>query len=100
MEAWALEAEGLAIRVEVHWAIWLRSGLLAQAWCQILVPKRDPFFEVLLDGLVMGGLGMGYVGIDRFFQSVCMFLQRVLQYFTYHSLTRFTPILTEYLKGR
>ena len=62
MEAWALEAEGLAIRVKDHWAIWLRSGFLTQAWWQILVPKKDPFFEVVLDGLVVGGLGIGQGG--------------------------------------
>ena len=60
----------MAIRVKVHWAIWLRSGLLTQIWylgarfgCQIWVPKKDPFFEVVPDGLVVGGLGICQGGV-------------------------------------
>ena len=57
-----LEAEALAIRVKVHWAIWLRSGLLTKVWCldaRFWCQKRTLFLEVVPDGLVMGGLGMG-----------------------------------------
>jgi len=30
--------------------------------CKISVPKKDPFFEVVHDGMVVGGLGMGQGG--------------------------------------
>ena len=55
----------MAIRVKVHWAIWLRSGLLTQVWCldaRFWCQKRTHFLEVVPDGLVMGGLGMGQGG--------------------------------------
>ena len=61
-----LEAEALAVRVKVHWAIWLRSGSLTQTWCldaRFWCQKRTHSFEVVPDGLVMGGLGMGQGGV-------------------------------------
>ena len=64
-EAEGLEAEALAIRVKVHWPIWLRSGLLTQVWCldaRFWCQNRTHFFEVVPDGLVLGGLGLGWGG--------------------------------------
>ena len=64
-EAQGLEAEALAIRVRVHWAILLRSGLLTQVWyldARFWCQKRTLFFEVVPDVLVMGGLGKGWGG--------------------------------------
>ena len=56
----------MAIRVKVHWAIWLRSGLLTKVWCldaRFWYPKRSLFLDVVPDGLVVGGLGIGQGGV-------------------------------------
>ena len=55
-EAEGLEAEALAIRVKVHWAIRIRSGLLTKVWCldsRFWFPKWTHVLDVVPDGLAM-----------------------------------------------
>ena len=85
-EAEGLEAEALAIRVKVHWAIWLRSGLLTKVWCldaRFWYPKRTFFWMLCLMVWSWEAWGLAKVGFGQVLTKVLQVLAKGFPYFTY-----------------
>ena len=68
-----LEAEALAVRVKVHWAIWLRSGLLTQIWyldARFWCQKRTHFLKLFLMVWSWEAWGLARVGFGQVLTKV------------------------------